>query len=319
MKDYRSDSGFLRTRAISKILINHPFNHAIECILEIGKNYLPEFKNKCIVPTIYDFNMIINPDKEILLNKNPLKGSVDNTMYYLGTYEAGTVSFIQSYLKKGSVFIDAGAYNGLMSLVASNVVGKKGKIISLEPLAENYKALISNVTLNEYKNIVPLNIAVGARSELTQIYSSCFSKSSASLLPPRKKQGTKPLDVKMKTIDQIVSEQKMKKLDMIKIDVEGSELEVIKGGYNTLKRNIPALIIEYSKNRTITKALFSYLEKLKLYDVFILRSGRHYVSELIPIKKYSQLTLMGGDVDNVSVVDNLFCIPKKKKFFYPVA
>ena len=304
--DYRKDSTFSKARTISKILCVRSQVHSIDSILSEVKKYLPKPKGKCVIPTLYNFDIIIHPGKRSdLSTEDQLPGSFDNNLYFLGTYEAGTIDFIKNRLQTGHTFIDVGAHYGLMSFVASRVVGKEGRIVAVEPIRKTYKNLITNIKLNKFLNIKSLNIALGEKNGTVKIYTHKVNDMKSSI-SPRKTELNNYLtsqEVKLKTIDSIVDEMKINKVNMLKIDVEGYEMNVIKGATHTIHRDKPDLIIEYSPNSTKSKRLLNFLKRMKIYKIYRLSKGRHFISKLVPFKSLSLLP-------KYNKVDNLFCISK---------
>lgn len=117
----------------------------------ISKILLPPLNELIKVPTIYDFDMIVNTNggKEI---------------YYSGFYEAGTLDVINKCLDPEDNFIDVGASIGLMSLFASKK-SPQGRILAFEPQKERFEILKSNSQLNECHNIVLFNNGLGVKEE----------------------------------------------------------------------------------------------------------------------------------------------------------
>ena len=142
--------------------------------------------------------------------------------------------YLQKTLKEGMNIIDIGANVGVYTVLAAEKVGKNGKVIAVEPEPKNYKRLIENINLNGFKNIIPQNIALTDHEGSERLYLSS-SSGSHSLSP--KEDTISSIEVSLKTLDNLLEELNLKKIDIIKIDTEGSEIPILKGAEKTLKTN----------------------------------------------------------------------------------
>lgn len=154
------------------------------------------------------------------------------------------------------VFVDVGAYIGKYTIMISNQIQNKGKVISIEPILENYKRLESNVKFNNLKNVTILNLACSDKIGKEKIYSHKDDPGLFSIVTP----STKYTEVKSKTLDKIISDLKIKNVDLVKIDVEDAESKVFKGMKNILTRGKTKIIFE-ARTDTSVKACRKILEK----------------------------------------------------------
>lgn len=227
---------------------------------------------------------------------------VELALYETGTYEAGTLHVFENFLKPGDCFIDIGANIGLMSIYASKLVGETGKVISFEAHPETFKWFQFNIDLNEASNIQANAFALGSKNGNAEIYDNWdINRGGASLVVKSKDSVGYPVEIKI--LDEVLSENIVPKL--IKIDVEGFELPVLKGAVKTIRNHHPVLVVEYSPNRNnVHKAfeLFDFLEDLEIYDFYKLSGGKEKPSELIKITHRAMLPEH----------DNIIAIPKSK-------
>lgn len=169
--------------------------------------------------------------------------------------------------KKINVFVDVGAHIGKYSIMMASL-NKKAKIIAIEPDPRNFKALNYNVKINHLKNVKALPFAAGLREGLTQLfYDRWLTTSPSASFDFRTKTY---ILVKCKKLDNLLSN--IKQIDLIKIDVEGFELEVFKGAENILKRT-KTIIFESFKNN-ISKVK-TFLEKNN-FRVFSTKEKNYY-------------------------------------------
>ena len=168
-------------------------------------------------------------------------------------------SFINNIFtpNKGDVVLDVGAHIGYYSLKAAKAVGTEGIVISVEPDPRNFKILEKNININNLKkNVKLINCALSSHSGYAKFhlnkdpaYSELINKSQLSYGYYKK--------IKIKTMDELCEQMGIRKLDWVKIDVEGGAADVLKGGLKIL-RNPTEMIIEVPDNETLE--LLSKLE-----------------------------------------------------------
>ena len=162
--------------------------------------------------------------------------------------------------REGEVVIDVGAHVGKYALYSARLVGESGVVIAIEPHPENYQALTGNIELNGFKNVIALNVAAyncnGKKlpliGSIDQEYTVKAVVEEGCVLAETKK------------IDSILEELDIQKVDYVKIDVEGAELEVLEGMEKCIKDNSSLKILveerrEYEKN--IKKILEGFKEE----------------------------------------------------------
>ncbi|NOT51429.1 MAG: FkbM family methyltransferase [Chitinophagaceae bacterium] len=164
--------------------------------------------------------------------------------YFPGDYEKENYAFLKQYLKPGMDVIDIGAHIGLFSVICSQLTQGKGKIICFEPTPGTHKLLLETLKLNHSKNVTPVQAAVSDKVGNATFYISTADEgcNSNSLVKNREEKDLFAYDVKLETIDNITAGHSLKP-SLIKIDVEGAELDTIKGGVQTFKNHKPVLII----------------------------------------------------------------------------
>jgi FkbM family methyltransferase len=134
----------------------------------------------------------------------------------------------------GKDFLDAGAFYGDSSIVF--LPCNPRKIYAYEPIPFNYNVLLKTIRKNAPDIMVPVKKGLGDSRQILPI----GLKSSASSLLPAFRTGAKTVDIEIDTID---NECKDKNVGLIKMDVEGFEYNVIKGGLETICRDKPVLLI----------------------------------------------------------------------------
>jgi len=139
-------------------------------------------------------------------------------------------------IESDDVIIDVGAHVGIFTCMISSEIGN-GKIVSIEPHPVNFRLLIRNLLLNNIKNVIPIKLALSDKEGKKRLYVG-NSQSHSLLL----RKSNNFLNVQVKTLDQLVDELKLDKIDLVKINAEGSEFDILKGA-EKVPPNIRALVI----------------------------------------------------------------------------
>lgn len=142
----------------------------------------------------------------------------------------------------GDVVVDVGAYVGRYALNASKKVGAAGVVIAIEPDLKAYKLLVHNLALSGSKNIIPFNIALSKYNGVCKLYRckpgfTSLEKESLKRHPPSGVVGNKPSSVECRTLDSLLAELDINRVNWIKVDVEGAEHEVLQGMIKTIEKN----------------------------------------------------------------------------------
>lgn len=166
--------------------------------------------------------------------------------YWTGAYETRVQDVLARLLPSGGAFWDVGAHIGFFSLIASRLVGDEGEVHAFEPNPPGRARLESHVTKNAARNVVVHPEAVAAIAGRA-VLRSCGSSSMSSLVA----EGT-GIDVDCTTLDDIRA--RVGRPDVVKIDVEGAELDVLAGGQDLLARDTPTLIVEFHSEDNLRRA-----------------------------------------------------------------
>lgn len=154
----------------------------------------------------------------------------------------GFDDFCRRYLRKNYVMIDVGANIGITSLIAGDYLSE-GRMICIDASPRNCAALEKCLNSNGFENAIIVPVAVG--SALGELQ---FNEAGAygHVLTESVALGRSGITVNVKTIDQIVSELGLDRIDFIKIDVEGFERDVIQGASEVIKKWNPLFYIEFN-------------------------------------------------------------------------
>jgi FkbM family methyltransferase len=195
-------------------------------------------------------------------------------------YEPEVCDFLRGILTPGDNFIDVGAHVGYFTMMASELVGN-GKVWAFEPEEVNYNNLLANIQENECSNVTPYRSCVGKKSENVELIINLDNDGGHSIFDPR----THPFNARTRKNDSVKQTVPMVTLDsvidfvpkVIKIDVEGSELNVLMGAERLLREHSPAIVMEansYSLNEAGTNLtkIMEYLASFG-YVGYVLTSG----------------------------------------------
>ncbi|MGI0090476.1 MAG: FkbM family methyltransferase [Nitrososphaerales archaeon] len=149
-------------------------------------------------------------------------------------------------LKAGDRVVDVGANIGSFSLKACSEVGKDGRVLAIEPASENRKLLSKNISLNNYGSICTIK-ALGAGSSETFSQIKIYEKGGDNTILDRGLPPKRTEKIEIKILDWIVAEANFDRVDFLKIDVEGFELEVLKGSQRVLSEYHPKIALETHK------------------------------------------------------------------------
>lgn len=167
------------------------------------------------------------------------------------TYDSRLVRFIQNVLRHpGCVFMDIGASVGLVSMgLAPHINALNGRILAYEPYAGNRNMLLKSIAQNGFSDMMDVfPFALGSRSGYVSltISEATADVGNAVIVGEVLTETDEKSDTKMITLDEHVLEIGLDRLDCIKIDVEGFELEVLIGACKALQRFKPIIFSEFN-------------------------------------------------------------------------
>ncbi len=162
----------------------------------------------------------------------------------LGTYEMPIQNIFVQHLKPGDVFYDIGANVGFFSIIAAKLVGDMGKVYAFEPGEENAKSVRHNARLNNFNQIGLIEKAVSHTSGEGQLLLAKYSGGHALATADAPPDLAGEVTVDLISIDDLIAQDKIAPPNFVKIDVEGAELDVLKGMIETIKTYQPTIIYE---------------------------------------------------------------------------
>jgi FkbM family methyltransferase len=173
------------------------------------------------------------------------RGGSAALIYYQGFSEPDTAALVRAYLKPGMVFVDVGAHIGEYALLAARRVGRKGEVHAFEPNPLVFAVLAENVRLNGLDQIVVRPWAVSSAEGDVDL--ELDPEPALSALASRVASTDRARHVERVPAVTLDGYLAGRRADLIKIDVEGAELLVVRGGQSLLARpeaEAPVLIFE---------------------------------------------------------------------------
>jgi len=169
-----------------------------------------------------------------------------------GSFENAELAFVDRFLKPGMTVLDIGAHQGLYSLIASRRVGSKGRVFSFEPSPRERRALRLNLAINFSRNVSIQPMALGSQESTVDLYVvQGWATGCNSLRPPDIHIPISPVRVRVTGLDQWLSQHHISQVDFIKLDVEGAELDVLRGAQSLLSHSAgPVILCELEDVRT---------------------------------------------------------------------
>lgn len=166
-------------------------------------------------------------------------------------FETAECIFVNRFLQPGMTVIDAGAHHGLYTVLASRKVGRSGRVLAFEPSARERVRLQKNLRLNRCRNVTLFPVALGSVEGTADLFvvdgSADFCN---SLRPPAVQADTQTVRVQVSSLDCLLANIAVSRVDFLKLDIEGGELEALRGATHLLATHRPVLMVEVQDLRT---------------------------------------------------------------------
>lgn len=255
------------------------------------------------VSTNYGFKMFVSPSDYMSYG-----------IYFFGVYDTRMSSVVSRLIFPGQTVIDMGAERGWFTLLFSSLVGEKGRVISFEPSEEIFDKLKTNVRINNFSWVKCENLAISNKSG-----KSFFVFSNDRIFPnikiikhcsglgyiTDKKVKMRGRVVETTTLDNYLIKNRIKHVDFIKIDIEGSEYYTLLGAKRTLVKMKPKLVVEFNRDTALRSGhsiekVYNFLKRLN-YLMFTFETD-HFVN----------LIFRKGKIEYPYDVFDVYCFPKNE-------
>ena len=189
--------------------------------------------------------------------------------YWTGAYEVPLQEVLARELTPGSIFWDVGAHAGFFTLLGSRLVGDAGRVHAFEPMPDNRSRLERAIELNGARNVTVHAYALAGHSGDAVLYDR--GASTMWTLAGGDGDAAGP-PIACRTLDELDGVLDLP--DVLKIDVEGLEVEVLRGGMSFLERHRPAVLVEIMSDDAAaeTRALLPFYRFERLGPFHLLLS-----------------------------------------------
>jgi FkbM family methyltransferase len=216
------------------------------------------------------------PDRDVVLPChglemlviNPRRNIIGRHIYRTGLWEPAATECVRAEVRPGMTAVDVGADIGYYTLLFAKLVGPAGSVLAFEPIPKALEMLRANAARNNLGNVQCLGFALFDRAGRASL-SRPFADSRIEAGADRPAAGA--LEVELRPFDDWRREAAVGRVDFVKMDVEGAELNVLRGMRQTLELFRPALLIEVHPRQMVTfgasaEQLMAFLAELD-YDV----------------------------------------------------
>ncbi len=172
-----------------------------------------------------------------------------------GLFEANLIYMCKNLKWSGNgIFLDVGSHTGTYSI---NLAKYFKYVYAFEPQRQTFYALCGSISINKFKNILPCNCGLGSEEQTKEdtflniiSFDGGGSTIKNTLVKPIKKE-----KICIKTLDEIEQIYNDEKVEFIKCDIEGNELEFLKGAIKTIEKHQPIILIEQNDDKNAIEFL----------------------------------------------------------------
>lgn len=166
----------------------------------------------------------------------------------MGAFDKTVLAATKACLSKGDVFIDIGANIGYLSLIASRQTGPTGRVVAFEPNPATAEVLRQNLRRNEAANVSVREMACSDRSGSVDFFTGTKRHSGRASLSQENSGGTAVVRAQCCVLDDVLENEQLPGIALIKADTEGAELSVLAGAKETIRKYRPIVLVEVDSN-----------------------------------------------------------------------
>jgi FkbM family methyltransferase len=189
------------------------------------------------------------PDEDLVVNTGglnlkifaPRHNRVAASIYTKGVWEPEVTGALRALIKPGDTVFDIGGDAGYYTVIFAKLVGSGGKVVVFEPIPKAQERIMENVALNDFHNVEMVDLALGSKPG-SFVLERPFQDSRINL--NKAEPGPEDILVKVIRFDDLAKARVLPRADLIKIDVEGAELEILRGMESYVAAHHPTFVIE---------------------------------------------------------------------------
>jgi FkbM family methyltransferase len=157
---------------------------------------------------------------------------------FMGCFAREVQAAVISLLRPGDTFLDVGANVGFLTLLGAGRVGSSGRVIGVEPYPPTFQLLQKNVLSNKLGFVEIHQIALSSEAGTLRLWVPAQTEHREFNISVVQGENTTPVDVPAGTLDERLADWKAGPIQLMKIDVEGAEPRVFKGGAGALRAGV---------------------------------------------------------------------------------
>ena len=193
------------------------------------------------------------------------------------------IRFLHNYAKEGMTMCDVGANRGIWSYFMSHAAGRNGSVFAFEPQPELFPHLEALKRTFKLENLVLCNKGLSSSSGQVNM-SRKYPGWGGARIGGSEFNKREVIEIEVGTLDGYFATLPESRVDLIKCDVEGHEIDVFKGGEELLKRDQPAIVFEQHTREAEDGGAFNFLVELG-YDGFFLQVDPQDHNRIIPKRR----------------------------------
>ncbi len=283
----------------TKVLMRYTRSHPTQRVKTLMRNTIRKLcvNDELKIPTYQNFWMQVSP-----------RDYATYGIYFFGTYDPSMTSVFSHLIKPGETVWDIGTERGWFTLQMASLVGENGRVDSFEAFPPTVEKLKSNVELNKMTWVHINGVAVSdsnskmwfvpPSNKVTKNISFLNDCSGVGYLTTDFEPGA--IEVNTINLDDYYTSQKIQKISLIKIDIEGAEVSALKGARELILKDKPIIAIEF--NRSTALRANSSVEELNEILIFYGYKLFLFDRKFIPFN----LALYKNETD---LVINVYCFP----------
>lgn len=292
---------------------------------------LPPFRGRLAIARVVARTLLSNRRNRITFAplSNGYRVKIDlgwsdayDSLYYFRTgYEEPLTRLMRAVLDAdGGSYADVGANVGIFCFAVADILRLSGgKALAIEPVPNNFAFLQESIDANELQDVIDAVCCAAGDREGTLMLSQLAygevvnavplgwgagGESDADILrwsePSRRGEGVTLIETPMTTLDKVVRERNFENVAMLKIDVEGAELFVLRGAVELLRASRPVVYAEFHQplmiaNGTTFEAIAAFCEDLAYEMLFFTADGRLSAARPAVDAKYLNAVLIPRD------------------------